>query len=81
MALMHEDFFTLGGIFTLAGFVVDEFYCNIFQSLSHNNNYKDFQYENTAYFVDNGLVFFQYHTSFLTVLTMRVWMLMLRFPM
>ena len=27
MALMHEDFFTLGGIFTLAGFVVEEFYC------------------------------------------------------
>ena len=28
MALMHEDFFTLGGIFALAGFVVEEFYCN-----------------------------------------------------
>ena len=27
MALMHEDFFTLGGIFALAGFVVEEFYC------------------------------------------------------
>ena len=27
MALMHEDFFTLGWIFTLAGFVVEEFYC------------------------------------------------------
>ena len=28
MALMYEDFFTLGGIFTLAGFVVEEFYCS-----------------------------------------------------
>ena len=25
---MHEDFFTLGGIFALAGFVVEEFYCS-----------------------------------------------------
>ena len=24
---MHEDFFTLGGIFALTGFVVEEFYC------------------------------------------------------
>ena len=27
MALMHEDFFTLGGLFAHAGFVVEEFYC------------------------------------------------------
>ena len=27
LTLLHEDFFTLGGIFALAGFVVEEFYC------------------------------------------------------
>ena len=35
MALMHEDFFTLGGIFTLAGFVVEEFYCIDYQVIKY----------------------------------------------
>ena len=44
LTLLHEDFFTLGGIFALAGFVVEEFYCTLsliqysFSSLAHKIN-------------------------------------------
>ena len=37
MALMHEEVFTLGGIFALAGFVVEEFYC-IFGGHGHQTH-------------------------------------------